>query len=275
MSYSNLVSYYRPSANRQSRMGHAVKGFAIHCFVGQIEAKRGVDYFCETDRSDAPSANYVIGYDGQIGCAVDDEYRSNCTSDSIDEQIITIEMACEATHPYKVTDEAYAALIDLLTDRCRAHGIKKLIWKEDKAAALRHDLSEQNMVVHRWYDSKACPGDYLYNLHYQIANEVNARLDGEPYSPPSRPAPAVSAAPEYEIDWCQPDAPIIGVDDEGNAVEMLQTMLIRQGYELPEYGIDGDFGEETEKAVMEYQGDHRLDVDGVVGAQTWGSLLKY
>lgn len=32
------------------------------------------------------------------------------------------------------------------------------------------------MTVHRWFADKACPGDYLYNLHGQIANEVNARL---------------------------------------------------------------------------------------------------
>ena len=33
------------------------------------------------------------------------------------------------------------------------------------------------MTVHRWFANKACPGDYLYNLHGQIAAEVNARLN--------------------------------------------------------------------------------------------------
>ena len=33
------------------------------------------------------------------------------------------------------------------------------------------------MTVHRWFASKACPGDYLYNLHWQIAADVNAKLD--------------------------------------------------------------------------------------------------
>ena len=32
------------------------------------------------------------------------------------------------------------------------------------------------MTVHRWFANKACPGDYLYNRHGQIAAEVNARL---------------------------------------------------------------------------------------------------
>ena len=37
----------------------------------------------------------------------------------------------------------------------------------------------QNMVVHRWTRAdKGCPGDYLYNLHPWIAEQVNARLAG-------------------------------------------------------------------------------------------------
>lgn len=33
------------------------------------------------------------------------------------------------------------------------------------------------MTVHLWFANKACPGDYLYNLHSQIANEVNLILE--------------------------------------------------------------------------------------------------
>ena len=32
------------------------------------------------------------------------------------------------------------------------------------------------MTVHRWFANKACPGDYLYNRHGDIANRVNALL---------------------------------------------------------------------------------------------------
>ena len=275
MSYSSLVSYYRLSGNRQSREGHSIKGFAIHCFVGQISAKRGVDYFCETNRYDAPSANYVIGYDGQIGCAVDDEYRSNCTGDSIDQQVITIEMACEVTHPYAVTDEAYASLIDLLVDRCRAHGIQKLMWKEDKAAALRHDLSEQNMVVHRWFDNKACPGDFLYSRHYAIADAVNAILAGaEPDPSPDIPDPAPVPDPEPDRDYETVQMPTLGYGDEGGDVASLQGAIHSKGYDLRYCGgTDGIFGEGTEYAVKAFQREHGLEDDGVVGPLTWGKLF--
>ena len=86
----------------------------------------------------------------------------------------TIEVASDTTHPYKVTDAAYQALITLLADICKRNGIKSLRWKADKS--LIGKVEQQNMTVHRWFAPKACPGDYLYNLHGQIAAEVNKRL---------------------------------------------------------------------------------------------------
>lgn len=61
---------------------------------------------------------------------------------------------------------------------------------------------------------------------------------------------------------------------EGNSVKALQTLLIGYGYSCGKYGADGDFGSGTEKAVKAFQKDKGLDADGVVGADTWGKLLK-
>lgn len=40
---------------------------------------------------------------------------------------------------------------------------------------------------------------------------------------------------------------------EGEDVKQMQLALLAQGYELPKYGADGDFGSETQKAVKAWQ----------------------
>jgi uncharacterized protein YgiM (DUF1202 family) len=106
---------------------------------------------------------------------VEEKDRSWCTSSrSNDHRAITIEVASDKKHPYKVTDAAYDALIDLLVDICKRNGIKELKWKADKSLIGKPD--KQNMTVHRWFANKDCPGEYLYKRHGQIADKVNARL---------------------------------------------------------------------------------------------------
>lgn len=173
MSNSSLVTYTKITKNKNSPRNHAIDTITIHCVVGQWTAKQGCDYFANTERQ--CSSNYVVGKDGSIGLSVDEKDRSWCSSNaSNDHRAITIEVASDTTHPYAVTDKAYAALLDLVTDICRRNGIKKLLWKGDKSLVGKVD--QQNMTVHRWFANKACPGDYLYNRHGAIAEEVNRRL---------------------------------------------------------------------------------------------------
>ena len=141
--------------------------------MGQWTEKQGCDYFANP--SIQASANYVVGKDGTIGLCVEEANRSWCSSNAAnDHRAITIEVASDTTAPYAVTDKAYAALIDLVTDICKRNGIKKLLWKGDKS--LVGQVDKQNMTVHRWFANKACPGDYLYNRLGDIAAQVNKRL---------------------------------------------------------------------------------------------------
>ena len=84
-------------------------------------------------------------------------------------------MASDTKEPYAVTDKAYNALIELVTDICRRNGIKKLVWSTDKNKRMNH-LDGCNMTVHRDYANKSCPGTYLYERHGDIAAKVNAKL---------------------------------------------------------------------------------------------------
>lgn len=174
MSNSSLITYTKISKHKTSPRKHAIDTVTIHCIVGQWTAKQGCDYFATTDRK--CSANYVVGKDGSIGLSVDESDRSWCSSNAAnDNRAITIEVASDTTDPYAVTDAAYAALIDLLTDICKRNGIKKLVWSDVKSDRVNHK-NGVNMTCHRDYASKACPGDYLYSREGTIAAEVNKRL---------------------------------------------------------------------------------------------------
>lgn len=180
MSNSSLVSYTKISPNRTSPRNHRIDTISIHCAVGQFTAKQllNLSHFVKYDSKKGASCNYAIGHDGSIGMGVEEKDRSWCTSSkSNDHRAITIEVASETEHPYEVTDKAYKALIKLLADICKRNGIKELKWKADKSLIGQTD--KQNMTVHRWFANKACPGDYLYNRHGQIAKEVNEILTGK------------------------------------------------------------------------------------------------
>lgn len=57
-------------------------------------------------------------------------------------------------------------------------------------------------------------------------------------------------------------------------VQDVQAALISKGYSCGSYGADGDFGADTNTAVVNYQRAHGLTADGIVGPNTWTSL-KY
>lgn len=58
----------------------------------------------------------------------------------------------------------------------------------------------------------------------------------------------------------------------GGDVKSLQRLLFADGYSVGKSGDDGDFGNDTEKAVINYQKDHNLDPDGIAGEKTLTAL---
>lgn len=199
MSYTNspLVSYTKISPNRTPNRNHAIDTITIHCVVGQCSVETLGQVFAPTSRQ--ASSNYGIGADGRVGMYVEEKDRSWCSSSaSNDNRAVTIEVASDTTHPYKVNDKAYAALIELVADICKRNGIKELKWKADKS--LIGKVDQQNMTVHRWFANKSCPGDYLYNLHGDIAKKVNAKLGVvTDTSEPAKTETAVKSNVPYKV----------------------------------------------------------------------------
>ena len=187
MSNSSLVTYTRLSTHCNSPRNHKIDTITVHCFVGQVTAQSGCNCKNFTGATGG-SCNYVVGYDGSVGLCVNEDDRSWCSdSPSNDHRAVTIECASDTKAPYTVTSDCYNKLLDLITDICQRNGIKKLLWFADKNRTLSYQRQdgEACMTVHRWFANKSCPGDYLYGLMGQIADEVSRRLSGQPVPVPT------------------------------------------------------------------------------------------
>ena len=73
-----------------------------------------------------------------------------------------------------------------------------------------------------------------------------------------------------KLDDADRSDPTLRNGSTGVAVRGLQRRLIAAGFDPGE--IDGRFGPRTEAAVRALQEDAELDVDGIVGPQTWKRL---
>jgi peptidoglycan hydrolase-like protein with peptidoglycan-binding domain len=63
--------------------------------------------------------------------------------------------------------------------------------------------------------------------------------------------------------------PSLRFGDSGDAVRVLQRLLINNRYAVR---VDGVFGALTETAVRAFQNQRNLLPDGVVGSRTWREL---
>jgi len=79
---------------------------------------------------------------------------------------------------------------------------------------------------------------------------------------PTNPAPPSQPAPS--------DHPTLRIGSRGSAVSQAQSLLNRHGAHL---AVDGKFGPLTMTAVMNFQRQQRIGVDGVIGPVTWSHLL--
>ena len=171
MSNSPLVSFTLISGNKDVR-NHVIDTITIHHAAAVKVSAEAIGREFQKKSREA-SSNYGIGYNGEIGLYVPENYRAwTSSSRSNDHRAVTIEVANSTGDPdWKISDASYNSLIKLCADICVRNGIKKLLWKGDKS--LIGKIDQQNMTVHRWFASTSCPGDYLYSKMGQIADDVN------------------------------------------------------------------------------------------------------
>lgn len=161
--------------NKRDKRNHVIDTITIHHAAAVKASAADIGrVFANTSRE--ASSNYGIGYNGEIGLYVPEDYRAwTSSSRSNDHRAVTIEVANSSGAPdWKVSDASMNSLIKLCADICKRNNIKKLMWRGDKK--LIGQIDKQNMTVHRWFAETNCPGDYLYSKMGEIADRVNELL---------------------------------------------------------------------------------------------------
>lgn len=177
MSNSKLVSVTKLSPNHSGLRTHTIDRITPHCVVGQLSAESICN--CFTSPSREASCNYGIGTDGRVALVVDEKNRSWCSSSNAnDQRAVTIECASGLEEPYTMNSKVYKSLVKLCVDICKRNNKKKLLWFNSKSKSLSYKPKSDEMVltVHRWFDNKSCPGNWLYSRLGKLAKTVTKKL---------------------------------------------------------------------------------------------------
>ena len=168
MAISTLAKKKLLKRNYTAMAGKEIEHITIHhCAVVNATAEGMYNAFNNEMR--AASANYFIDSDGGIYCFVDELHRA-WTSGTVlnDGRAITIEVSnnAGAEKDWSISEQAFAALIDLCTDICKRYNL----------TAYFDDTANATFNLHRHFQATQCPGAYIYNNMKQITQLVNARL---------------------------------------------------------------------------------------------------
>lgn len=90
----------------------------------------------------------------------------------------------------------------------------------------------------------------------------------------SLPPQAAEVKPEpTKRESCAVTLPVLRKGCRGEAVRVMQRILMDKGFSCGSWGADGDFGGATQAALTGFQRGRRLAADGVAGAKTWEALI--
>ena len=322
MGFSNLITNkVLASTNNytQGRNGYKVCKITPHHAAGVISAEQLAKIFQNPNRQ--ASANYCIGNDGTIVGGVDENNRAwTSSSRSNDFQSITIEISnSQKGRDWPISEAAWNSLINLCVDICKRHNFK-----------LSYDGTKNgSLTTHDMFANTNCPGPYLKGRMQELANTVNARLDGNSEEHSENNSESEKSTETiyndglvnciYDIqEWLNrhyntglaldniygsktKSALIKGLQTElnaqyskglvvdgiwgtntynacinvrqgaeGNITMLIQMCLFIKGYSL---AMDKKFGADTTAKVKEFQKVKGLNVDGIVGKNTFKALF--
>lgn len=174
MSKSPLATVFVPAhpSNYTEGRNQSLTDITIHHMAGRCTAQRCGEFWQNPERNG--SSTYGIGYNGEIGCYLDEDdtpwtnsnWDSNCRS-------VTIEVANEYKGgDWKVTDASLNSLIRLVADIAKRRGLGTLV-------------KGQNLTWHSMFANTNCPGPYLLSKLDYIIAEANRINSGSPTPAPT------------------------------------------------------------------------------------------
>lgn len=152
---------------------------------------------------------------------------------------------------------AYKAAVELFAYLCKEYNLNPLTAiishneGHDKGVASGHSDPE-----HYW--TQLGIGYTMDGFRQDVRNAMGGKI-----------TVTTSEVKEDEEDMA---LPTLRIGANGDAVKVLQKLLVATGYDCGSAGIDGDFGNGTLSAVKKFQKDKNLAMDGVVGEKTWEAL---
>jgi hypothetical protein len=149
-----------------------------------------------------------------------------------------------------------------------------------RAARTQKDLPHKNTLVLRKLkvyfqrypgkegtdaDRGIADAEYVLKVAGRVVDKGKTAADGlvELSIPAGYPAELEVFGTKYDVtihNWMEPETVVLGQ----------QRRLSMLGYELGD--VDGNFGEKTDRAALNFQADKGLEPDGIVGHNTSGQL---
>jgi len=83
---------------------------------------------------------------------------------------------------------------------------------------------------------------------------------------------AVRFSGNADLEAVYDDEQNLQVGDSGAAVSLIQQALVDAGFPLPQFGVDGIFGNETRRALVDFQRSSNLSADGVLNSNSMSAL---
>lgn len=258
-----MISLY----NNSSRNGNSIKYIVLHYTGNSTDtARANVNYFNTANRN--ASAHYFVDNNSIWQCVEDSRASWNCGDGRgrygiTNSNSIAIEMCCTGGVVSARTEQNALELTKYLMKKYNVPA-DRVVRHYDASRKICPNWSANNWS--RWWAFKQKLGGSvsvpnIVNNNYNSGNSWISSLQSECNRQGFSNQSVDGIAGPKTLAGC----PTLKQGARGNITKLLQQKL--------GVSADGIFGPNTKNAVINYQRNHGLIPDGIVGTNTWKSLL--